>query len=762
MSYNDKKWGFTLPTRHGTPQGGGTERQMLDRIGGADGYRKSYQTNADGSVTRLETRNGRPFFITEGGKLTTTTLTYGYLESGQFTWSGTGELNPQRGDPATWYIGGAVAPSVSYIGWIKDAAGTQDNYPTLTTTQESQAMGYPKTKLKATSTVEEIAAALAADATTKTQYESSIVLRKMVTGYFSPTVFSGKMKLFMQALYGSHSSHTFPLSLEVSGESVLLWYNYKDLKVQFGFWPHSDQGIFTDNYGGLWLIKITNGCTCIAYPIEPDVSLKDLVARYVAGVSDGEATEIEAYIFANSVIRLDKAQVIGSYTITSASPGVVPAGGAPMAYAWKWNKKGDKARIVLHAYYETSPGSQATAKWRSTTVTLSFTCSEGGIFSMSGSQTNNGDWMDGWGVYCFWVPGEVYESAPLYSWNLCRFPRPNFAFTKVEIYGYFDQTDQWISVLATRKTDDVMPATRCRVSPNTWLNGYTPDADGFFLNDWPFYMAVPADESNWVETYAVGTTHSRFTIEIGTQVYAGSYLNGAITRFERNVGGSKALVDDGGQGVGFLPNCVPTNAIGGPPLDNEPTSGIIAYLIDGGHNYQEMTWTVLRSRTVTTSSGQSWTFVIPAGDAECVFISTRTKAPSGSYTTNWSGDEGYGSTRFYGNTIDYFSSPGVPYSHRVWCAATQIGGFYGNPASTYFSGRPHVDDPDIIDCYYHHKFGKTKATPAGSYEMLFTCDKDFPYYSRGIDFYSSYGGQYYGSENINFSIRGFGMFVGWA
>jgi hypothetical protein len=62
MAYNDKK--NTLYTTSGPAKGGATSRVMLDKSGGAQGIRKTYLTNADGSVTRLTTRAGHPHFET--------------------------------------------------------------------------------------------------------------------------------------------------------------------------------------------------------------------------------------------------------------------------------------------------------------------------------------------------------------------------------------------------------------------------------------------------------------------------------------------------------------------------------------------------------------------------------------------------------------------------------------------------------------------------------------------------------------------------
>ena len=62
--FDDPKFGNLFPTRTGTASGTANERQMLDTLGGADGFRTRVQRNADGSETTLRTKDGMPQFST--------------------------------------------------------------------------------------------------------------------------------------------------------------------------------------------------------------------------------------------------------------------------------------------------------------------------------------------------------------------------------------------------------------------------------------------------------------------------------------------------------------------------------------------------------------------------------------------------------------------------------------------------------------------------------------------------------------------------
>lgn len=68
MPYDDDKFGRIWPTRQGAAIGGARERQMLDAIGGSEGFRTRISYNADGSVTELRTKGGMPQFITLPGE----------------------------------------------------------------------------------------------------------------------------------------------------------------------------------------------------------------------------------------------------------------------------------------------------------------------------------------------------------------------------------------------------------------------------------------------------------------------------------------------------------------------------------------------------------------------------------------------------------------------------------------------------------------------------------------------------------------------
>lgn len=93
MAFEDEKFGTLFPVRTGVPTGGANERQMLSSTGGAAGYRKRFQTNLDGSVTMLQTKNGMPEF----SRTRVTAAAIGIVDSKTYMSSGGYYLGPLGG-----------------------------------------------------------------------------------------------------------------------------------------------------------------------------------------------------------------------------------------------------------------------------------------------------------------------------------------------------------------------------------------------------------------------------------------------------------------------------------------------------------------------------------------------------------------------------------------------------------------------------------------------------------------------------------------
>lgn len=116
VSFNDKTFGAIFPTRDGVATGSSNERQMLDKPGGAEGFKKTYRTLTDGSVVRCSTRNGCSGVCRRknrrNAEYNRTLPVYGEW-SPEFSYPS--DQNPTRIDPATWHLVD-VSPTSRWLG----------------------------------------------------------------------------------------------------------------------------------------------------------------------------------------------------------------------------------------------------------------------------------------------------------------------------------------------------------------------------------------------------------------------------------------------------------------------------------------------------------------------------------------------------------------------------------------------------------------------------------------------------------------------
>ena len=702
------------------------------------GLRYASQTYViDGVNINVRIADGQEFIRIEGGETTV------YMESGKLLWTFPHPESQYRYDPANWDFLD-INTDASYLGYIKFAAssvpssgrdGDQKNKPPLANQQESKAIGFDRVVLGESPTQAQIDAAAIKDAETKQAAGEDTVMKKLVAGFFPASLFTGKMRLFMQATYGAKTAiGKYPLSLELMGSSVLLWYNSNGLKLQFGFWSHKTPGIYTAPDGTFWLLDITipyGDVVVTSYPITPGANVKGLVKRYKEGKFTGdEKTKVEAYIFANSVIDVSKPVVVGSHTTAAAS-------GGAMAYGWKFNTGGDTAKIVV----STGSGAGITARWTSYTVTLNFTYADGAI-GMTGSTALNGDWMDGWGTFNMFVPDSETTSAPLAHFSITSgFPRPDFDFPITEIYGYF-KDNVWVPVKVSR-TKLVGPFPKDTQSSSGILfdNPAYADATNHYQ-----YGYTPADQGYTYESHSIWSG-TGMDLVVGGNTYTGKSNVGFhrfVTREVMPGGTFPNAVDFTASQVGtgsFFSQMPPGYASGGP-------GGFVkAAAVD----YWDISY--------YGSYFEAWALIIPCLDCEAAFVATHVVfAPDSSGATKVHITDGRGITRFFGDGYDY-----VP-----WASTDSQGnGWYGqygpDAVTTSLADQPEWSDTTKIICYTT-ALDAVQGAPAHSYSSIFTVDYTYPFYDPGMYSITSYGKRYDISEGLMSrpSVGTQPRFVGWA
>lgn len=683
---------------------------------------QSYEV--DGVSIKVRIEPGNEYIRIEG-------IPTAYLESGQLEWTFPGESNPERYDAAKWHFLD-IPTTDKYLGWAQTSpqskSGAQKNKPALFESMASIAIGYPQGD------------DAAKNAETKAEYSDTTLIKKMIAGVFPASLFSGKMRLFMQSQYGGQEKiQSYGLAIGLVGTSAILKYRgKKGASVQLGVYSHISPGIFTAPDGNYWLLSITNPTGFLyqvdAYPISTSPAASGMKQRLKeSSMTDDERRKIEAYLFAEAYIDADRPTRIGTFTGRMESS---------IGYGWKWNSDGSKASIVVHEFKGTNTHDNV---WVARTIHLTITYSKseetGDVTLRADEETLlHGEWTDGWGGFnIFTTDDDPPTGGKLTHWSIATniFGRkPAFAFSNVSVYGYF-VNDVWSPVTLTRtlSLDPVYTQSDTGIF-------YRPGLDMDIENRYQ-YGYLPANSSCTYRSELV-TQGTEMTITFDGFSYLGRQRTGNFLVYTKDVASSGSepnpidFVSANLSGVSYSP--------GDPP----------GYF-SGDFNAGDTTVSTARvTRTWTTWTGYSndaWVLVIPTCDAEAVYISTHAYDASDLVTTSFVASTG----------ITAFSGEGGSFS--PWSNAGSNNDWYGITANqtTGDSTDPRPESTTSVfnfNSVIHGVLG----VPGGSYYALFNVDYNYPFYDRGMYTFTSAGGRYAMSEGLMFpgSVNFRHRFVGWA
>lgn len=728
---------------------------------------------SSGSRTVIrETSEGRAIGRTRDGFPMVTVDKRGenpYMESGRFEYTAPGELNPERGLPAKWrFID--IDPAGDYLGEIIVASedgtlGQQvDEQPTpidtgiLRDNIDSLAIGYPRSN----DPVKDLEAQeKALDKTLK---------KKAAVGMFPASLWSGKMRLFLQAQYGM--AEDSPSWRFVSDPNVLTL-NYKVTKGEtnyiqsMGLYASNSPGIYTADDGTFWFLNITRpglGTRFDIYACQilgDEDYVDDLVDAWLASTSDDEKAKLEGYIFSSSRIDLPSKWLIGSY-----DPGVH---GHAICYGWKWNKKGDKASIVIID----ERGDDGDKHYVSTEIHLSFTyLAEPGTkpnprrLSFTGTHTVSTPWIDPWyDGSKIWAPEtELDTRLEAYSiarhGNLCRVI-PNFG--SVPFYGYY-KDDVWSRSSFSKSTNDAPPFRQ-------WSSGINYDTQwggegsGEHLG---IGGGVHLAGTPWEYHSESFTKDITLALQHGGYSFEGRRKQGSVTDMYCVFNGSWGETTEKvgnfysyqvGQGFRVRdPNTAPgyTESLNLPYPVYFPPYGLYVAEERGSYTYDFYTRDVDRF--------YAWCFIIPGRDAEAAYIAYET----------------YDNTNNPQHTRVEQEQRTIKF-HAYYITA-EAGTFVGKvtitPWSNCYSNSWYGDSADIITedttipattsegvSGFNAAVHGVPCTPSASYSILFATPVNYPYFDPGMWMTTSYGLRYKGSEGIQSpvdSVTGAPSYMGWA
>ena len=500
MSYKDKKFGPLLPTRTGTPIGGASERQMLDRMGGSEGYRKDFRTNADGSTTMLTTKNGVPQFQNLGGGLDDESKNTAGLASGAVFTNLAGSTYYTRTTPVAAYA--APAQKKELVDKIdKTLIGTQppDKSPT----------------------------------TAKVASEPEMIKR------CPPSLFTGKMRLYVQCLYGSLSPLPQALELIDTGISIpTLSYG--------GVMLDTSCGVFLDQAKAKhYLISITAG---FAYELVRAPGVKWLEKKLLDPLlSSALKAKVEAYLLAQS------------YPSNPVSMDLPPRIAGGMGYGWHFNWSGTAADCVG---LETSTrDSDGTACYKTTHWRIAFSLGNGRV-SASLSKVTEAKWRNKRHIRNICFP----------QWDMSGFSKLGFLFLPEfgtgPLYAFY------------LHSTDTYPGTS-QLQVVTWSAniGVNVPADG---TAWPEYMNIVTYEVCGTDACGYEIRHSHlqnvFSLSVGAESVS------IIASNENRTVATARGASSGTQGLSegtWIKGDIPLGGFGDDPpflFDNGRPSPIPAFL----------------------------------------------------------------------------------------------------------------------------------------------------------------------------------------
>lgn len=628
-----------IKTRTGIATGQMNERQMLDSRDDSNGIRTIIRDFADGSTTLCRTRAGFVEFITtkpEGKEEEKTPL---FLETGHTELPSANTLAQYYGlanGRGKWWF--KVATDQYWLSYIKTPSGIQWKKYTgkimskLGDTPVEPELLYDGMISPATSIRE--ASAFSSD------WIDAMLKKREAMQKCPASMFSGKMRLFMQAQYGglldTKQDEDGYFRVEGSGFSV------RFDGVVFGNLGGVGVGLYTTADNEYRIIKIS-GTDVTIYPLKPKKDFKEPCKKLLAelrGTTIGADREkAEAYLFAH--MEIDKENIV-SY------PGVVPAT-YPITYGWSFDWGANNADIISVE----STGSGSGARWLSTHQHLDIAhWLVDGVdnWSFTASTISTETWLDGRGSYHIFTP--VYGL----SAEMVAFTLNNSAGIPCtgKFYCFYKKNGELVICNYTKGAVTSKPTY------------YWNDADhkGNINNESPSYNSASVVVGRRTATYKVisGETSGTELFAVGSETYGGSYRSATET---------VTVVNHGMGGVGTVQVrpmaawVVAIEAYGcGYEMDGWAAfrSAADPYYIDPyvfRANY--WTWTAENlGRTdethVDNVTRKYHTAVIPYFDCCAIMVYERDAQHSGAvnYTMNYvaSFDTTYGSQSTYNHTYD--------------------------------------------------------------------------------------------------------------
>lgn len=240
---------------------------------------------------------------------------------------------------------------------------------------------------------------------------------KYAQRYVPASLYSGKLRLLIQAIYGSLRQDYYAVPI-TQGNFICCDLVFDDYRLMQNI-PSS--GLFTtDNYA-YYLVEVS--LTQVVFrELKLSAASKSwakILATHPNKSDRVFSSRVEAYIL--STAKLDH-----NFTPIIRSTGLSDLG-VPIAYGFHFNWKGSQAKCVVHRGYDSST-------YMSKTITIDIAED----LSITASESSEKAWSNGM-YFQFWYPDQ-------YSYAMKTFGVVTGGYTNTTncpMYGYFDYNDVW-------------------------------------------------------------------------------------------------------------------------------------------------------------------------------------------------------------------------------------------------------------------------------------------------------------------------------
>lgn len=320
-----------------------------------------------------------------------------------------------------------------------------------------------------------------------------LLQKKQIAAYAPPSVFTGKTRLYVQALYGAPIGPALLYSALVDNPLGTPFITVQNVDVT------TSTGVYLDaSNGHHWLVRINYGKATF-YPMRASGCAEKLRKLLLnMKISEKNRERIEAYILSTSYPVQSKGQVVNIASSTFPTD--------EMGYGWHFNWKGDTCDIVQTTTEQPPELVAAHLKLQRSTHCRIVCQLQGGVWSAA-LQVIEGpiDWyfhpMRNVFAYPLWGAGGLARLGNLYGLE---------PFGNAPVYAFYKRNE--LQLMRFAISHSVTPTSR--TSEPGWFGGHTYNGT---TND-----VIYGDQGGEYIDYEQ-TPQDTFTLSCGAESFIGSF-----------------------------------------------------------------------------------------------------------------------------------------------------------------------------------------------------------------------------------------------